>query len=393
MTHRLREASLHVSAGNSLVAPVIVEGLPETIEALGESWLRKLEFHLTAVSATALERAGGGRPDLWEVVTRISSGRSIGPISTRSEVRRVSDPERPDLRTLIVMADASGLAALLRDLSEALGVGLSPPPAHITLYSSDPAAGIGIDDQDQLGKRAPLLTRKQQDEVRRAIAFDEVLFDDGGVPAESGEPTSVALGATDAVFTPRAMRALAYAAHVHRFQRRKATGIPYLAHLISVAALVAEDGGGETEVVAALLHDAAEDHGGEPRLQDIHRRFGSEVESMVRALSDSLGAQDAPKESWRPRKERYLDHLRVEPRAGVLRVSNADKLHNARAILADHRNVGDAVWNRFEGTSEDQLWYYSGLAAIFNDRRGESPLARELTETIRQLEQEMGATV
>jgi HD domain len=393
MTHRLREASLHVVHGTSVVAPVVIEGLPQQIEALGEAWQRKREFHLTAASCSVLERAGGGRDDLWDVVSAVASGRCIGPVTARSELRRVTDPATPGLRTLIVMADAAGLAALHRDLSEALGAQLDPPPAHVTLYSSDPAAGIAIDDQEQLDERAPALAPEQQDELRGAILFDEILFDDEGIPFDLCDDGSLPLGATDRVFTPRVMRALAYAAHVHRHQRRKATGIPYLAHLISVAALVAEDGGDETEVVAALLHDVAEDHGGEARLQDLRRRFGPEVESAVRALSDSLRAEGVPKESWRPRKQRYLDHLRAEQRAGVLRVSNADKLHNARAILADHRQVGEAIWNRFDGSPHQQLWYYRELAAIFSDRRPGSPLARELAETVRQLERETRATV
>ncbi len=158
---------------------------------------------------------------------------------------------------------------------------------------------------------------------------------------------------------------------------------------ISVAALVCEDGGDETEVIAALLHDTAEDHGGEPRLEDIGRRFGHEIASYVRALSDSLRPEAAFKEPWRPRKERYLAHLREEQRPGVLRVSNADKLHNARAIVADHRQVGEAIWNRFDGSPAQQLWYYSSLAEIFLERRPQSPLARELAETIAQLRTEM----
>jgi hypothetical protein len=393
MTHRLPEASLHVTPGVSVVAPLIIRGLPEEIEALGERWLRKREFHLTAVSAAVLEAGTRVRPDLWEIVSSVASGRRIGPIATSTEVRRVTHPTRPGLRTLIVMARAAGLADLHRDLSAALDVELTPPPAHVTLYSSDPGAGIGIADEQELRIRAPLLTEAQQDEVRRAMHFDQVLFDDDGIPIGLDDGGVIELGATDHVFTPRALRALAYAAHVHRNQRRKATGIPYLAHLISVAALTAEDGGGETEVIAALLHDTAEDHGGEARLRDVELRFGAKVASMVRALSDSLLPEGALKERWRPRKQRYLDGIRAEQNPGVLRVSNADKLHNARAILADQRLVGEAIWRRFDGSPEQQLWYYGELAVIFTERRGDSPLARELAETVRQLEQETAATI
>ena len=56
--------------------------------------------------------------------------------------------------------------------------------------------------------------------------------------------------------------ALLYAARLHRDQTRKGTGVPYVTHLLAVAAIVGETGGTENEVVAALLHDAPEDRGG-----------------------------------------------------------------------------------------------------------------------------------
>jgi hypothetical protein len=163
-----------VVAGHSLVVPLIVDGLPEEVEALGERWQRKLEFHLTAVSARKLELVAGGRADLWRRVTSVASGRALGPIAALEEVRRVSDPRRPELRTLIVMADAPGLDTLHADLSWALGTALTPPPAHVTLYSSDPEEGIGIDDVAELRELAPELSAAQQDEVRSAIRFSEV---------------------------------------------------------------------------------------------------------------------------------------------------------------------------------------------------------------------------
>jgi hypothetical protein len=297
------------------------------------------------------------------------------------------------LRTLIVMAGAGGVESLYADLSAALGVELRPPPSHITLYSTDPAQGIGIDDAAQLAQRAPTLTEPEQQEIRRAMSFDEVFFDDGGIPHDADDdPGAVAgeLGRTDPVFTPRALRAIAYAAHVHAEQRRKGTQIPYLAHLLAVATLVAEDGGGETEIIAALLHDTAEDHGGERRLADLRRRFGPEVEEIVRAMSDSLTAEGEDKEPWRPRKERYLAHLRRERSAAALRVANADKLHNARAILADYRQHGDAIWDRFQAPAQAQLWYYGELVAVFNKKRAGSPLARELAETVTTLARLVG---
>lgn len=163
-----------VEPGRSVVAPVVIEGLPETIVALGDSWLRKVEFHLTAVSAATLERLRPGRPDLWNRVADLADGRSIGPVLVFEDVRRVTDSARPGLRTLIAMAHARGLEALHHDLSAALGARLGPPPAHITLYSSDPEAGIGIDDEWELVLRAPPLGLSTQRKLRDAMRFERV---------------------------------------------------------------------------------------------------------------------------------------------------------------------------------------------------------------------------
>jgi hypothetical protein len=165
----LPQASIHVVAGQSLVVPLIVDGLPERIEVLGRRWHRKREFHLTAVAARVIEAVG--RDDAWERVIDVASGRRLGPVRARHEVRRVTHPEQTELETLIVMADCPGLEDLHRALSEALNASLMPPPAHVTLYSTDPARGIGITDQTELADRAPPLDQAEQAEIRRAMAF------------------------------------------------------------------------------------------------------------------------------------------------------------------------------------------------------------------------------
>ena len=89
---------------------------------------------------------------------------------------------------------------------------------------------------------------------------------------------------TDAtVLTDQFDRALLYATHVHGGQVRKGTPIPYIAHLLAVAATVLEYDGSEDMAIAALLHDAVEDQGGEPRLSDIRNRFGDRVADIVRS--------------------------------------------------------------------------------------------------------------
>lgn len=141
---------------------------------------------------------------------------------------------------------------------------------------------------------------------------------------------------------------------LHRSQRRKGNNVPYITHLLAVAALVGEYGGDEDQFIAALLHDAVEDAGGHDMLESLREEFGDRVADYVWACSDT--AED-PKPPWRPRKEQYLAHLREAP-PEVKLISAADKLHNARAITVDLRRIGPAVWDRFKGGRDGSLWYY-----------------------------------
>jgi GTP pyrophosphokinase len=174
---------------------------------------------------------------------------------------------------------------------------------------------------------------------------------------------------------------LVYAAELHQHQVRKGSAIPYVGHLLSVAALVIEDGGDEDEAIAALLHDAVEDQGGRPTLEAIRLRFGERVASIVEGCSD---AETLPKPPWHERKQRYILHL-DDADASVLRVALADKLHNARAVLLDYRVIGDELWSRFNASREDTLWYYHAVLEVLR-RRTRSPLVDELARTLEQLE-------
>ena len=188
--------------------------------------------------------------------------------------------------------------------------------------------------------------------------------------------------------TDRFDRALLYATHVHGGQLRKGSGVPYVAHLLAVAATVLEYDGCEDMAIAALLHDAVEDQGGEPRLADIRNRFGPRVADIVRSCSDSTVNASAgqPKEEWRLRKTRYVAHLGSAD-TGALLVSLADKIHNARAILRDLRKpgVGAAVWSRFKASKQDTLWHYRELAQAFRTHLP-GQLADELGEIVDALE-------
>ena len=176
-------------------------------------------------------------------------------------------------------------------------------------------------------------------------------------------------------------RAVVYAARVHGDHYRKGTRVPYVTHLLAVAAIVGENGGTEDEVVAALLHDAPEDRGGEARLGDIRLRFGDAVAEIVAGCTDTY---EDPKPPWRERKERHLAHLADAP-ASVRLVSAADKLHNARSILADLRSLGEELWNRFTGGKEGTLWYYRALVEAYATA-GVKPIVEELDRVVREME-------
>ena len=188
--------------------------------------------------------------------------------------------------------------------------------------------------------------------------------------------------------THRFEEALTYAAQLHASQTRKGTSIPYVAHLLSVTALVLEDGGSEDEAIAGLLHDAVEDQGGAATREEIRRRFGDEVTRIVDGCTDT---DVMPKPPWQARKEVYIAHLHDAP-PEVLRVSAADKLHNARAILADLRCHGDTLWTRFSGGRDGTLWYYRALVAAYR-QRGASPLVEELDRVVSEIERLAGATL
>lgn len=192
-----------------------------------------------------------------------------------------------------------------------------------------------------------------------------------------------------AQFTERFAEALKYAAQEHRCQLRKGTTIPYISHLMSVSALVWENGGDEDQAIAGLLHDVIEDAdppSAVPRIRkEILEKFGQHVLDLVEGCTD--GEQDASGEKapWKERKESYLANLRHEP-AELLLVSCCDKLHNARAILTDLITYGESFFNRFTGKKEGTLWYYRQLSNIYQEKLPNVVAVRELASVVDAIE-------
>lgn len=182
-------------------------------------------------------------------------------------------------------------------------------------------------------------------------------------------------------FTHRFEDALVLAHQLHAKQKRKGTSIPYVGHLLAVSSIVIENGGSEDEAIAALLHDAIEDAGGDRIRHVIREHFGENVLAIVEGCTDT---DETPKPPWRKRKEDYIAHVR-QASPSIRLVSMADKLHNARSILQDYRTFGESVWKRFSGGKDGSLWYYRSLVEVFREH-GTSPLLEELDRVVTTLE-------
>jgi len=187
------------------------------------------------------------------------------------------------------------------------------------------------------------------------------------------------------MLTARFDEAFEYARKLHASQVRKGTTAPYIGHLMGVTAIVLDDGGGEDEAIGALLHDAVEDQGGRERLEEIRQRFGDGVARIVEDCTDSW---ETPKNPWAERKRLYVEHAR-HLTAPSLRVSAADKVHNAYAILRDLRNIGETVWTRFSAAPDDVMSYYESLVRAYREAGG-GRLVDELDRIVRAIQREMG---
>lgn len=187
---------------------------------------------------------------------------------------------------------------------------------------------------------------------------------------------------TQPLLSKRYRDAMTFAYQLHNRQTRKGSTIPYIAHLQAVAGMVLEMGGTEDEAIAAWLHDAAEDQGGHKTLARIRRKFGDAVADIVAGCSDAF---THPKPPYMARKQAYIDHIAHDASPSVLLVSSCDKLHNARALLSDYRELGDALWERFTGGKDDTLWYYQSLLEAYESRRYRTPVTEELGRVVTEL--------
>jgi (p)ppGpp synthase/HD superfamily hydrolase len=178
-------------------------------------------------------------------------------------------------------------------------------------------------------------------------------------------------------------KAIQFVLDAHKGHLRKGTEIPYVSHLLAVASIVLDYGGGEDEAIAALLHDVVEDRGVE--VGEIRKQFGNKAAEIVAACSDSFEKNPENKPDWRVRKEAYLKHLKMAA-SDVLLVSAADKLHNVRSIVKDFREIGNKVWERFNGGKDGTLWYYTSLVKTLRASGEHKMLVEEFARCVSTLE-------
>lgn len=183
------------------------------------------------------------------------------------------------------------------------------------------------------------------------------------------------------ILSHRFTQALVYATELHAEQIRKGSKVPYISHLLGVASIALEYGADEDEAIAALLHDAIEDQGGQTVRAEIRVRFGERVTEIVDGCTDT---DTTPKPPWAERKKAYIARI-SSTLPSVRLVSAADKLHNIRSILKDYRTQGDVVWDLFKGGKQGTLWYYRSLVAAFHEANS-TPIVVELDRLVTELE-------
>ena len=361
--------------------PVFVaSGIPGTVGfSAMDVWtgLQQLEDEVAVwpLAGSLEDLLGGGKPVVAEIYPRLAYGLALSeaPAGQRRCVR-------------VAKTDPHERKAFLRQLTRG---GSWARLQHLELLDQEWAK----DSEDAFDAFVTAIALLRC--ILEGTAISDSRFEDrvaeGGILGsgsvrldereEAFKPADAAEATSSWPLTGRFDEALGYATHLHEGTFRKETSIPYVSHLLAVCSRVLEDGGSEDEAIAALLHDAVEDAGGQGRLRAIRARFGERVAAIVAGCSDT---DEDPKPPWRERKERYIRHLRAEADASTLRVSLADKLHNACAVLRDHRTSGEAVWERFNAPAGDQLWYYESLVAVFRER-APGPMADELAEVVAEI--------
>lgn len=177
-------------------------------------------------------------------------------------------------------------------------------------------------------------------------------------------------------------KAYQFAAKAHKGMKRKGTDIPYFTHPMEVAYYAMLLSGKSEVVAAAVLHDVVEDT--KYTSSDIERLFDEQIAELVAYESENKRDNMPKEESWRVRKEEFLEHLATAPISAKM-IALADKLSNVKAIKKDWEEIGDDIWNRFNvKDSRQHAWYYLSVAELTKELSGHT-LWQEYQETCEQL--------
>jgi len=121
-------------------------------------------------------------------------------------------------------------------------------------------------------------------------------------------------------------KAMFFAEMAHSGQTRKYSDDPYITHPVRVSKIVADAGGSDDMIVAALLHDVVEDTS--VTHDEILDKFGSDVSDLVFGLTDvdlSMGNRKTRK---------ALDRDRIaSSSADVQLIKLADFIDNTTSIV------------------------------------------------------------
>jgi len=101
--------------------------------------------------------------------------------------------------------------------------------------------------------------------------------------------------------------------------------------------------------------------------------------------SGGPSVEEQQKADWRQRKEAYVGKLHDKPIETIL-VSCADKLHNARDIMFEYDKIGDDIWDRFNPSKQETLWYYASLAMAFEQAWPDNPLLPDFKAIVRRMQ-------
>lgn len=180
--------------------------------------------------------------------------------------------------------------------------------------------------------------------------------------------------------------ALKTASKAHRDQARKGTDIPYISHPVAVAMIINEYTTDENTIVAGVLHDILEDV--KPSIyseMDMRGDFGDKITDIVKDVSEDKVAGE-PEKPWIERKKGYLAHLDNLANVEPIIVSTADKIHNLTDMLDEYERVGNELWQRFNASKDDELWFYKTFLEIIQKKAIPEKMKADLGLLVDKLE-------